>query len=346
MREDELLRAIDELLEGYDYHSRPSFEDLPCGADDLTFEALRKSFSEAKLELGLRQIRTLGLKDSGDTFTNLGLMLSDQCPFSFQLASFQGTDVRIIKDRKILEGSVLLQLEQMFDYLEFRNETSGIITLPYRIETRSYPDDALREVVLNMVMHRDYGSPAINKASVFDDRIEFMTAGGLARGVRMDEVTNGTSVCRNPRLANVMFRLGMVETYGMGLPRVFAAYAGRSVKPIVEASAHVFKLTLPNLNYVREHGVPTWAEEGSLVPMGGVPRTMEQVPGPRVMRPGDSIHMVMNIVESNGSITRVEVEQVLGVSRSSAGRLLEGLVQEGKLKKVGSGRSSAYAVVA
>lgn len=243
MREDELLRAIDELLEGYGYHSCPSFEDLPCGADDLTFEALR-------------------------------------------------------------------------------------------------------EVVLNMVMHRDYGSPAISKASVFDDRIEFMTAGGLARGVRMDEVTNGTSVCRNPRLANVMFRLGMVEAYGMGLPRVFAAYAGRSVKPIVEASAHVFKLTLPNLNYVREHGVPTWAEEGSLVPMGGVPRTMEQVPGPRVMRPGDSIHMVMNIVESNGSITRVEVEQVLGVSRSSAGRLLEGLMQEGKLKKVGSGRSSAYAVVA
>ena len=121
MREDELLRAIDELLEGYGYHSCPSFKDLPCGADDLTFEALR-------------------------------------------------------------------------------------------------------EVVLNMVMHRDYGSPAINKASVFDDRIEFMTAGGLARGVRMDEVTNGTSVCRNPRLANVMFRLGMVEAYGMGLPRVFAAY--------------------------------------------------------------------------------------------------------------------------
>ena len=54
----------------------------------------------------------------------------------------------------------------------------------------------------------------------------------------------------------------------------------------------------------------------------------------------------MNIVESNGSITRIEVEKVLGVSRSSAGRLLEGLVQEGKLKKVGSGRSSAYAIVA
>ena len=85
---------------------------------------------------------------------------------------------------------------------------------------------------------------------------------------------------------------------------------------------------------------------GILVPMGGAPRTMEQVPGPRVMRPGDSIHMVMNTVESNGSITRVEVEQILVVSRSSAGRLLEGLVQEGKLKKVGSGRSSAYAVMA
>ena len=114
MREDELLRAIDELLEGYGYHSCPSFKDLPCGADDLTFEALR-------------------------------------------------------------------------------------------------------EVVLNMVMHRDYGSPAINKASVFDDRIEFMTAGGLARGVRMDEVTTARPSVATPRLANVMFRLGMVEAYGIGI---------------------------------------------------------------------------------------------------------------------------------
>ena len=336
-------RIVEMIMES----SQASFEDLPSGEEGLTFDALTKSFSSAKLELGKRQMRTLGLVNSEGAATNLGLMLSDQCPFAFQLASFQGTDMRIIKDRKILEGSVLSQLEQIFDYLEFRNETSGIITVPYRIETRSYPDDAVREAVLNMAMHRDYGSPAINKASVFDDRIEFMTAGGLTQGVRMDEVTNGTSVCRNPRLANVMFRLGMVEAYGMGLPRIFAAYAGQQVKPVVEVSAHVFKLTLPNLNYVREHGVPPWAEEeGSLVPMGGVPRTMEQVPGPCVMRPGDSVHMVMNIVESNGSITRIEVEKVLGVSRSSAGRLLEGLVQEGKLKKVGSGRSSAYAVVA
>ena len=110
MREDELLRVIDELLEGYGYHSCPSFEDLPCGADDLTFDALRKSFSAAKLELGLRQMRTLSLRNSEGVYTNLGLMLSDQCSFSFQLASFQGTDVRIIKDRKILEGSVLSQL--------------------------------------------------------------------------------------------------------------------------------------------------------------------------------------------------------------------------------------------
>lgn len=335
-------RILDMIMES----SHVSFEKLPSNERDLAFAALSKSFQAAKISFGKRQMKTLRLETNEGTFTNLGLMLSDQCPFSFQLASFQGTDVRIIKDRKILEGSLLSQLEQIVSYLDFRNETSGIITLPYRIETRSYPDDALREAVLNMVMHRDYGSSAINKASVFDDRIEFLTAGGLARGVRLDEVTEGTSVCRNPRLANIMFRLGLVEAYGMGMPRIFAAYAGQRVKPIIEVTPHLFKLTLPNLNYIREHGVPAWAKEGSLASMGGVPRTMQQVPSPRTKQPGDVVHMVMNIVESNGSITRLEVEEVFGISRSSAGRLLEGLVKEGKLKKVGAGRSSAYESVA
>ncbi|QOY60987.1 RNA-binding domain-containing protein [Thermophilibacter immobilis] len=334
---DAILKMIQESV-GY------SFEEALSLDQELTFESARKVFSERRVKLGAAQMRSLRLINEDGLFSNLALLLSDQCPLVLQAATFQGVDVLTFRDRRIFEGSVLDQFRQVLDYLDLRNDTSGTITLPYRIEVRSYPDTAVREALLNMVMHRDYASRAVNKVSVFDDRIEFLTAGGLAPGIREEEVTSGISVCRNPRLADVLFRLGFVEAYGMGLPRVFAAYAGQPVQPRAEVSENLFKLTLPNLNYVRERGAPAWTRGAA--PVGGVPSGLAALRAPRPERAGESRHMVLNVVGSNGHVTRLEVEEVLGLSRSGAGRLLEGMVADGLLAKTGGGRSTSYVGVA
>lgn len=315
-----------------------SFEQELSLEQGLSFSEARSEFANRGLKLGVSQMRTLRFVNEDGLYSNLALLLSDECPFVLQAATFQGLSVTTMRDRRIFEGSVLAQIRQLTEYLALRNDTSGVITLTGRVETQSYPEDALREAILNMVMHRDYASAAINKVSVFDDRIEFHTAGGLAHGIRKEEVTSGTSVCRNPRLADVLFRLKLVEAYGTGLPRVFAAYAGQPVEPVVEVSENVFRLTLPNLNYVREHGAPAQARAAAEEATPGFTRLGR----PHPARPGEVRHMILNIVGANGAITRLEVEQILGVSRSSAGRLLEGMVSDGDLKKSGRGRATAY----
>lgn len=316
-----------------------SFEQELSLEQELSFSVAKSEFAKRGLKLGTSQMRTLRLLNEDGLYSNLALLLSDECPFVLQAATFQGVTVTTMRDRRFFEGSVLAQVRQLTEYLALRNDTSGVITLKGREETQSYPEEALREALLNMVMHRDYSSGAINKVSVFDDRIEFHTAGGLAHGIRKEEVTSGTSVCRNPRLADVLFRLKLVEAYGTGLLRIFAAYAGQPVEPVVEVSENVFRLTLPNLNYVREHGASVWV--GKAVAGEATPG-FSRLGRPHPARTGEVRHMILNIVGSNGAITRLEVEQILGVSRSSAGRILEGMVSDGDLKKNGRGRATSY----
>lgn len=317
-----------------------SYEEEVSVSQELEFSQLKAIFAKRRVKLGARQMRSLMMCNEDGQYTNLAYILSDDCQMRFQVASFQGCDVRVFKDRKVFDGCILEQVNKLVDYLEFRNETSGRIAMPHRVRVRSYPDDALREAVCNMVMHRDYTSRAINKISVFDDRIEFHTAGGLAPGVYKDEVICGMSVCRNPRLADLMFRLGLVEVYGTGLPRIFAAYEGRSVQPLVECSDNVFRLTLPNINYAIEHG--GGKKNGKQTAEECRDEGLETLPGPRPWEIGEVRRMILNLIDLNGKITRIEVEKVLGCSRSSAGRLLEGMVSDGLIDKVGAARSTAY----
>ena len=77
----------------------------------------------------------------------------------------------------------------------------------YRIDTRDYPEEALREALLNCCVHRDYAFSASTLVSIFEDRMEFVSVGGLVDGIALEDVLLGLSVCRNSKLAAIFYRL-------------------------------------------------------------------------------------------------------------------------------------------
>lgn len=122
-----------------------------------------------------------------------------------------------------------------------------------RIDTRNYPEVAIREALINTLVHRDYSfSTASTLISIYADRIEFITLGGLLPGLELEDVTAGVSVCRNPNLAIVFYRLELIEAYGTGLQKIKGAYAGIPVQPQIQVTKNVFKLILPNVNFIAE----------------------------------------------------------------------------------------------
>lgn len=215
----------------------------------LTFEYANRIFTEKDVAFGEQQKRTLGLIRPDGRFANLALILSDQCPYTTKAAIFEGTNKEIFKDRKEFKGSLFKQIDEVLAYLHVFNRVRGTFEGVYRIDHPDYPDVTLREAYVNALIHRDYYLQGSVLVSMFDDRLEFMSLGGIMPGVTYDLMLTGVSVPRNEKLAQIFYRLKIIEAFGTGIPRIFSAYEQSSAKPEIPILDGGFLIRLPNKNY-------------------------------------------------------------------------------------------------
>ena len=96
------------------------------------------------------------LVNQNNLYSNLGLLLSDQCVHTIKVAVFQGTDQTVFKDLREFRWSLLRQMNEVYDFIDFRNQTRATIEKLLRIDVRDYPEIAVREALLNLLVHRDY----------------------------------------------------------------------------------------------------------------------------------------------------------------------------------------------
>ena len=210
------------------------FESLRCLNQELTFEAAKEEFQLRNIDFDSAKMRTLKLIDRDGLYTNLALLLSDQCSHKIKAAVFQGTDQTVFKNRREFTGSLLKQMNEVYDFIDFHNQMRATIRKLLRSDVRDYPQIAVREALLNLLVHREYSFSASALISIFTDRIEFVSIGGLVPGIDLEDIMVGISVCRNQNLANVFYRLQLIEAYGTGISKIMKAYEGMKEKPLIE----------------------------------------------------------------------------------------------------------------
>ena len=301
------------------------YEDARSINQQLTFDKAENYFAKRKLPFGEQQKRTLNIIGADGTYTNLGMLLSDQCVHTIKLAVFDGSKKSVFRDRKELTGSLLTQLEDAYAYIDQFNRTRAEFEGLDRIDKRDFPAEALREALLNAITHRDYSFSGSTLISIFDDRIEFVTIGGLVRGLTYNDIMLGVSALRNQKLANVFYRLKLIEAYGTGILKINESYADCDVKPQFEVTDNAFKITLPNINY---------AGERKELPTAPV----------KVKDKADRKEIVLRLAEKQGYILRKDIEAELNVSQSTAILLLRDMVESGLLVKVKDGKLMKYRV--
>lgn len=296
------------------------FEDMRSLNQELTFEAAKKQFAKKDLPLGEAQMKTLGIMTHDGVYTNLGLLLSDQCVHTIKVAAFEGTTQSQIKDRKEFSGSLFQQMDEVYDYIDFRNQIHSSFQKLYRIDQRDYPETAVREALLNLLIHREYSYRASSFVSLYADRIEFTSIGGLLSGVTLNDVMMGISVCRNIKLANIFYRLELIEAYGTGMRKIREAYSETGKKPEIETSENAFKIILPNLNVQTE---------------------MKKAD---VNKPADDDQeeAVISLAKKQGTFIRKDVQKELGISQTTCGRLLKKMVENGQIIQEGKSRNTHY----
>jgi len=305
-----ILKMIKET-DGDEYEAARSLNQ------ELTFQDAERFFAEEHIPFGQEQKRTLGLVSEDGVFTNLGLLLSDQCTHTAKLAVFQGSSKTVFKDRAEFSGSLFRQMEEIYSYIDRFNRIRAEFPGLKRVDTRDYPPEAVREAMLNAIVHRDYSYSASTFISIFDDRIEFVTLGGLPKGIAMSDVMMGVSVPRNRRLANIFYRLHLVEAFGTGMLKIKECYAGSPCQPTVGVSENVFKITMPNVNYEAE----TANQKNPL---------------------SEKEQRILKFISAQQSASRAEIETATGLSQSVTVRTLKKLLELGAIQKRGNGKNTVY----
>ena len=298
------------------------YEDARSINQQLTFRKAEDYFAKRELPFGDQQKRTLNIIGADGTFTNLGMLLSDQCIHTIKLAVFDGSKKCVFRDRKELSGSLLAQMEDAYTYIDQFNRTRAEFEGLHRIDKRDYPTEALREALLNAITHRDYSFGGSTLISIFDDRIEFVTIGGLVRGLTYNDIMLGVSALRNQKLANVFYRLKLIEAYGTGILKINESYSECAIKPQFEVSDNAFKITLPNTNY---------AGKRKEFPI-------------KVKGKADRKESILQLAKKQGYITRKDVEAELSVSQATAILILRDMVETGLLTKEKNGKQVNYRI--
>ena len=289
------------------------YEDIRSLDQNLTFSESEKYFSEKGIEFGEAQKKTLGLINRDGLYTNLALLLSDQCTHTIKVAVFDGIEKETFKDRYEFEGSLFRQMTECYAFIDRYNRTQSTFRGLERIDKRDYPEEALREVLMNCIVHREYALSGSTLINIFDDRIEFISLGGLPKGIGYDDIMLGISMPRNKKLANIFYRLRLIEAYGTGISKIMRSYSEQAQKPYIEVSGNAFKITLPNMK------IAVKAEAES-----------------------ERCEEVLKLFGLTKQITRADVEKALGVSYATAARILAKLVEQKRILRIGNTRNTKY----
>ena len=224
------------------------FEELPCKDQELSFEILHRKLKETvRIEnFDKDTLKTLNLYDDVNGFNNAAGILADKNHFpGIDIVKF-GENISIIQKRSTFENVSVLEvyekaIEVFRDYYQYE-----VIQGADRKKMEKIPEAALREAIANALIHRVWDVDSQIRVSMFDDRIEIVSPGGLPSGITEEEYLFGKlSVLRNRNLANVFYRLGFVEIFGTGITRIKQLYAEALIKPDFEVSENAIKIVLP-----------------------------------------------------------------------------------------------------
>lgn len=303
-----------------------SFEDCRSIEQNLTFKTLTDKMNDRNLSLKKAQMITLKMIGEDDLYTNLAYLLSDQCNITTKIALFQGKDKEEFRDRKEFKGSLLKQLDDVYEYLLLSNKTKARFIGLNRYDKEDYPKEALREALLNSVVHRDYSFSGSNIINIYEDRIEFISLGGLVPELELDSIFLGVSQSRNPHLASLFYRMHLIESYGTGISKIQRSYKNELQQPLFETAKGVFRVTLPNQNEKISSSTSYMIKESP-----SLSSTYN-----------DSKQLILNYTRTNQSITRKEIETLLHVCTTKACKLLKELCESNLLLAQGNGRNKYY----
>ena len=289
------------------------YEELKARKQNLKFEVLIKELEE---KLSLKNfskdvLKTLNLYDDKNGYNNAAELLADKNTFSgTDIAKF-GKNIDEILDRNLFANiSIISQFQNTLEVFNRYYKYEQILGSE-RIEKELIPEKAFREVIANALIHRTWDVNSNIRISMYEDKIEVSSPGGLPSGISEKEYLNGQiSQLRNPILANIFFRLKYIEMFGTGIRRINESYKNFAVKPNFEIFENSIKITLP---ITKTELFLTTDEK-----------------------------IIMDILEKGNILSSSEILEKVEFKKDKLNRILKNLIQKNYIDVIGNGRGTKY----
>ncbi len=324
------VRATPAMIEELKWQShRIDFEKLPvynASLNDLDTQLIqnfldnRKNQATAKVTQDVMRSYSLVVEENSEPFpTYVGLLNFGKSPQKFLseamiiVSHFKGIEGREAIASIDCEGTLLNQFQQAHHFVLSRLSKSFSIKGVKREEKLEIPEIALREALINLLVHRNYHIQAPSKISIYDDRVELFSPGNFSGPIEEDQLLKGLTYLRNPAICKIFREIGLVEKMGTGFINIFKSYEAWGLeKPQIIEGANFIKCILP-----RGSAQLTTAKE----------------------EPEEDI---LSLFYSQNEITTQDVMNKFSISRATAQRWLSLLIEKRLIERIGRTRNLRY----
>lgn len=302
-------------LEGANF----SYDQLPSTEDNLSFETLKKLLKERTGSRNFTDdtLRTLGLRNK-DHYTRAAQLLADENNIHQSAISIVrfGESISIFLDRiDIARKSLLIQYREALNMFDKWYAPYEKIVGFTRVQRDQIPREAYREGVINALIHRRFDVNSSVQISMFDDRVEITSPGGLPPGItRVAYIYGQISIIRNVTIAEVFYRIGLIEKFGTGILRIREEYSPYAANPKFDITDDHIRVILPVIDY-------DLAKQDK-----------------------DIDELILDLLSHKSPLSRAQLEEMTGYKRSWLHQTIKRMVDQGIIEVVGGGPYTKYKI--
>lgn len=315
----------EEINHDFDY------EDLDLKTLYERFESVGKKLDEKKLE-NLKLIK----KEASKTYpTNALLIILGKLPHTIvKCARFKGVTMDLFIDKKEYQSDIFTTLENtqnfILNHINLRGEIKGL----YRTDTYEIPLVALREALINALIHRDYVNSGRDiKVGIYDDIVNIVSPGSFPNTITKEDIQNGRSETRNKVIANIFKELGLIEQWGSGIKRIKNICLEYELKePIIDEKNDFVDVEFfrPIIEQMNEN----------ILSAAGIPPENDR------LRPitTDYDRIILEYINQNGKITKKQALEIVDIKETKIKEIFNQMIETKQIVRCGSGRSTYYEV--
>lgn len=299
--------------------------------DDKLIEKISKEYYGIKTISSIDFLKKIELATK-NKITNAGYLCfvknnTEIYNATVKAARFKGQNIVKFLDEKNFDGNIVHSVDQAMDFIKRHINTEFVITgKPKRDEVWDYPLLALREAVINALIHRDYNDPGNIQIRIFDNSLEIWSPGLLPKEIEIKNIlTENRSIPRNKKLVEIFHKIELVENWGTGFQRIVRECEKNGNK-------------MPDFSEKVGAFVVAFSKRKENVPENVSENVLENVPENR-----DGL--ICQLIKKTSTITVTELAKKIGVNERTIKRDIEKLKKEGRIKRIGPDNGGHWKVL-